>query len=538
MQPGGDLGGSIRLAVLWLALSLLVCCCHASSAADPNSPTVFAALSDWGGTGVDPFTKPAQLAVASALANVSEANDVQFVLSAGNNFLPAGLPLGSAESEQTQERWFSTWTTVYKEPSVPWYLVAGYADWMGNCTAERAFTDVDSTGRWQFPALWHTVNVAVPPNWGTMQIVMLDTVTLSGQMVANAGPHTIPLGVDGAASAAAAAPTAAASPPAGQAPPHGGEGAVIPGVGKVYYGPSMLQASSGRHRRRLADFNLKANPPISTVQWAWLESYLNASTAQWLVVVGNDPIWSAGAHGPTWALADKLLPILDAAGVALYISGRDPVAQHFTASKQYPAVDFACIGTGAGGNATQAATLPSLALNPSGTLDWFYGASGAFLTVSMGVDPKDATTSTMTVSFYDQAGVNLHSFTKGNPRTKGSADPPVGKVSSGTSDSAVGQGVVVLVALVIGVCGGVGYFHHLSNQPEGGDKSGAAAKRAAAPAPAAQVQQPEVPQGPALVRPQSVIGRVRGMMGGAATERTALLGKGKQPQKWAGGNNL
>ena len=416
---------------------------------------------------------------------------------------------------------------MYKEPAVPWYLVAGYADWMGNCTAERSFTDIDTTDRWQYPALWHTFNVAVPPNWGTMTIVMLDTVTLSGQMVSNVGPHTIPLGVDGAASGA----PAPAAQPAAQAPPHGGEGSVIPGVGKVYYGPSTLQASSGRHRRKLTDFNLKANPPMSTVQWAWLESYLNSSTAQWLVVVGNDPIWSAGAHGPTWALADKLLPMLDAAGVALYISGRDPVAQHFAPSKAYPAVDFACIGTGAGGNATQAATLPSLSLTPAGTLDWSYGAGGAFMTVAMGVDPKDATTSTMTVSFYDQEGVNLHSFTKYNPRSKGSADPPTGKVASGTSDSAIGQGVVVLVALVFGVCGGAGYFYHLSQQPEGAEKAGAAVKRAAAPPPPQQ-------EAPKPVRPQSAIGRVRGMMGGS-TERTALLGRGKQPQKWAGaGNNL
>jgi hypothetical protein len=82
-----------RLTALGLALSLLLVAANASSASDPNSPTVFAALSDWGGTGAAPFTTPAQLALASALANVSEANDVQFVLSAGNNFLPAGLPL-------------------------------------------------------------------------------------------------------------------------------------------------------------------------------------------------------------------------------------------------------------------------------------------------------------------------------------------------------------------------------------------------------------------------------------------------------------
>lgn len=56
---------------------------------------------------------------------------------------------------------------------------------------------------------------------------------------------------------------------------------------------------------------------------------LNVTTVEWLVVVGNDPIYSAGERGPTWALVDVLLPLLQDHGVALYVSGRDPLMQHF-----------------------------------------------------------------------------------------------------------------------------------------------------------------------------------------------------------------
>jgi hypothetical protein len=56
------------------------------------SATTFAALSDWGGIGTPPYTTPSQLAVASALNTVAAAEDISFVLSAGNNFRPAGLP--------------------------------------------------------------------------------------------------------------------------------------------------------------------------------------------------------------------------------------------------------------------------------------------------------------------------------------------------------------------------------------------------------------------------------------------------------------
>lgn len=43
------------------------------------------------------------------------------------------------------------------------------------------------------------------------------------------------------------------------------------------------------------------------------QSELKNSTADWIVVVGNDPIWSVGANGPAPGLAARLLPMLNAA---------------------------------------------------------------------------------------------------------------------------------------------------------------------------------------------------------------------------------
>ena len=90
----------------------------------------------------------------------------------------------------------------------------------------------------------------------------------------------------------------------------------------------------------------------------------------------------------------------------------------------------------------------------------------------------------MTVTFYGEGGEILHSFTKPNPRTKGSADPPTGRLSgSGGSvaATAIGEGALVLVMLFVIICGGVGYFWHLSNAPPEKEK----VKRVAAPPPAA-----------------------------------------------------
>jgi hypothetical protein len=401
-------------------------------------------------------------------------------------------------------------------------------DWLGNCTAEHEYT-VPLPGRWQYPSLWHSVYVTVP--LGTLEIFMIDTVTLSGAMFDNPGAHSIPRGASSGAPPAPGIPPRPAAPvqtwpphPPPPAPPPPSPppswltappptaaqiaseeqaaeeaaeaeqlapstlglawGGYTPAVATVEAAPALptgvlglalppppprrpppsaavlereaqakaaaagaaaaqaelAQAAAAgaspahRHRRslrsriaaasasastrrHLRDFNEKGPPPVSELQWAWLAMQLNSSTADWLIVVGNDPVWSAGSHGPTWALVNRLLPYMNAAGVSLYISGRDAVAQHFTASEAYPNVEFAVIGNGAGGNATQAAALPSSALCPEGTLAWSAtGAAGGFLSATVEPSLDDANTAQLAVNFYDETGTVMHSFTKVNPR--------------------------------------------------------------------------------------------------------------------------
>jgi acid phosphatase len=56
---------------------------------------------------------------------------------------------------------------------------------------------------------------------------------------------------------------------------------------------------------------------------SWLVAELLRSKARWKIVFGHHPVLSHGSHGPTEGLDAFLAPLLERAGVDLYISGHD-----------------------------------------------------------------------------------------------------------------------------------------------------------------------------------------------------------------------
>jgi len=78
---------------------------------------------------------------------------------------------------------------------------------------------------------------------------------------------------------------------------------------------------------------------IAEQQWAWLEQELSNSGADFLLVAGHYPIWSAGKS--TQCLIDRLLPMLIAHD-AHYLSGHDHMLEHF----QYEGFNAFVVGAG------------------------------------------------------------------------------------------------------------------------------------------------------------------------------------------------
>ncbi|EKU20265.1 tartrate-resistant acid phosphatase type 5 [Nannochloropsis gaditana CCMP526] len=100
-------------------------------------------------------------------------------------------------------------------------------------------------------------------------------------------------------------------------------------------------------------------------QYAWLESALARSRADWLLVFGHHPVFSTGEHGDTPGLVRHLLPLLGKHRVDMYMSGHDHSLQHLQHHPVTP-TQFFVNGNGAKlgsvGHVTQAAHVKEAAV--------------------------------------------------------------------------------------------------------------------------------------------------------------------------------
>lgn len=422
--------------------------------------TSFMVIGDWGGSPAAPYTTPSQLQAAAGLAKIAAAETASFILSPGGNFYD-GLP-AAADSAASQTRVQDTWNDVYNTPypvlaALPWYTVAGQVDWKGNVTAEMQLNGTNS-GQFMFPDLFYTFQTVVPFSGDTIDFIMIDTMSLIGgnndmptilpylyypppapgpgapevdSYMAAGGPGYSPDESDADADAVTgvttssllkkkttvattAVPTSYAGSDAGAAGSDGAAGSV---------------RHSRRNRRLQTILNMEtlpglddntiegfAKPAINSAQWNWVENAINSSFADWLIVVGNHPVWSVGPEGPTWLLAEKLSPIMEAAGVALYISGMDHMLEHFKPSPKGANVDYIVVGAGAYFNDTEPWSTLHAEDCPDGALEFQYVDGTGFANIRVNHAYANVP-GMLKVTFYDANGDVLYDFYKENPRT-------------------------------------------------------------------------------------------------------------------------
>ncbi|KAK4486186.1 hypothetical protein RD792_008855 [Penstemon davidsonii] len=125
-----------------------------------------------------------------------------------------------------------------------------------------------------------------------------------------------------------------------------------------------------------------------------VELALKNSRAKWKIVVGHHAIRSVGHHGDTQELVERLLPILRANNVDLYVNGHDHCLEHINDNKS--PIQF--LTSGAGSKAWRG----DVKETNDERLKFFYDGQG-FMSV-------DLTENDVQIVFYDVFGQVLHKW--------------------------------------------------------------------------------------------------------------------------------
>jgi hypothetical protein len=273
-------------------------------------------------------------------------------------------------------------------------------------------------GRWRMPSTYYEFSMSLPGGADTVQFIMLDTEALIGGT--NPLPEVMPVlsyppgpPLQGAAGAA-------------PAPRRGG----LRGQRRrqrrqrAAMSRRALRSSGARALAQSSSDALASDtftpPPVDGVQWTWLEATLLSSVADWIIVVGHHPVWSVGAYGPTWPLVERLIPLLDNAGVALYFSAHEYSMAHFRSEPHLTGVDYVVAGNGAyaagAGNGSSAVNAHADDVIV-GSLQFSYAESTGFGVMRL-TGGSAAALSQLSVTLYDASGAQLYDFYKDNPRTQ------------------------------------------------------------------------------------------------------------------------
>ncbi len=162
------------LAVILLAFSFS---CHKSTVPidihnawkeNHGDSISFIVLGDWGKYGGE-----AQLPVAEQMDVASRKFNVQFIITTGDNFYPAGV------NSMYDVHWQESFEKVYNKAGhqVPWYPTLGNHDYAGNADAEVQYSAISK--RWTMPARYYSVRKKVDSTHSVL-LVFTDTSPLVG----------------------------------------------------------------------------------------------------------------------------------------------------------------------------------------------------------------------------------------------------------------------------------------------------------------------------------------------------------------------
>ncbi|CAL0329795.1 unnamed protein product [Lupinus luteus] len=221
-----------------------------------NQPLNFLVIGDWGRKGTYN-----QSLVAKQMGIVGRKQNIDFVISTGDNFYDSGL------TKVDDPAFYDSFVNIYTAPSLQktWYTVLGNHDYRGVVEAQLSPLQRKKDRRW----------------------VCLRSFILDAEIVEFFFVDTTPF------------------------------------VNKYFDSKKVAYDWKGV---------LPRGPYLSNLLKD-VDSALAKSKAQWKIVVGHHTIKTAGLHGNTVELEDKLVPILKKNNVAAYINGHDHCLEHIIDQK-------------------------------------------------------------------------------------------------------------------------------------------------------------------------------------------------------------
>ena len=110
----------------------------------------FLIIGDWGRKGGQ-----AQSDVARQMDVYARKHNVQFIISTGDNFYPAGV------NSVNDPQWKTSFENVYNKPGldVEWYSILGNHDYVNNPASQVAYSGVND--KWNMPARYYSLNKTI-----------------------------------------------------------------------------------------------------------------------------------------------------------------------------------------------------------------------------------------------------------------------------------------------------------------------------------------------------------------------------------------
>ncbi|KAI6174803.1 Tartrate-resistant acid phosphatase type 5 [Aphelenchoides bicaudatus] len=229
-----------------------------------------------------------QLDVAASMVRQATKKPIDFVVNVGDNIYANGV------SAVNDTRFKTVFEDPYSDKSlqVPWYLIAGNHDHVGNVPPQFEYTNKSNI--WTFPYYFYKASYAFGAKNTKVDFIYIDTIVLCGNTVDEKG-----------------------------------------------------------NSATVAEDDVPDNPErnfimLAKKQWKWTEDQLKASKADYLFVVGHYPIYTISGKQTIKCLHKRLDPLLQKYKANAYLSGHHHTLQYFYDNGKKSGAELHYIISGAG----------------------------------------------------------------------------------------------------------------------------------------------------------------------------------------------